>query len=154
MIPQLILRNALLALHILGAVAWVGGMLFAMTVLRPALSALAPPDRLKLHLQVFSRFFRLVWHVWPLMLITGYWMIFGLYGGFNGVNIAVHAMHGLGLLMVAIFLIIWFGPFKALRTAMATGDTATAAASVARIRKLVLLNLLLGLLTVAVAAFG
>ena len=154
MIPQLLLRNALLALHLLGAVAWVGGMLFAMIVLKPALSVLAPPDRLKLHLQVLSRFFRVVWHAMPVMLVTGYWMIFGLYGGFGGVNGAVHAMHGLGLLMSAIFVTIWFAAFKALRAAMAAGDHRVAAGTVARIRRLVWLNLALGLLTVAVAALG
>jgi uncharacterized membrane protein len=154
MITQLILRNSLLAVHVLGAVAWVGGMLFAMLVLRPALAVLAPPQRLALHLQVFTRFFRLIWHVAPLMLITGYAMIFGLYGGMGGVNGAVHAMHGLGLIMTVIFLVIWFGPFRAFRAAMVAGDNAAAASSVARIRRLILINLLLGLVTVAIAAFG
>lgn len=150
----LLLRNALLAVHVLGAVAWVGGMLFAMLVLRPALTVLEPPQRLALHLQVFTRFFRLIWHVWPLMLLTGYGMIFGLYGGMRGVNIAVHAMHGLGLLMTVIFLVVWFGPFRRFRAFMAAGDTAAAAGCAAHIRQLILANLVLGLITVVLGAFG
>jgi uncharacterized membrane protein len=154
MMPLLVLRNALLALHVLGAVAWVGGMLFTITVLKPALSVLTPKDRLALHLQVFSRFFRVLWHVMPIVVLTGYAMIFGLYGGFGGVNAAVHAMHGLGLLMSAIFIAAWFGPFQALRRAMTAGDAGAAGAAVARLRQLVLLNLALGLVTVVLGAFG
>jgi uncharacterized membrane protein len=63
-------------------------------------------------------------------------------------------MHGLGLLMAAIFIAAWFGPFRALRRAMAEGDTAAAAAAVGRVRRLVWLNLALGLVTVALGAFG
>jgi len=154
MIPELLQHNALLALHLLGAVIWVGGMLFAMTVLKPALSVLGPKERLALHLQVFSRFFRTLWHVMPIVILTGYAMIFGYYGGFGGVNGAIHAMHGLGLLMAAIFIAAWFGPFQALRRAMAADDATTAAAAVVRIRRLVLLNLALGVVTVALGAFG
>lgn len=154
MISVFTLRGGLIALHLLGAVAWVGGMLFAMLVLRPALAVLAPPQRLALHLQVFRRFFLVVWHAIPVILITGYVMIFYLYGGMRGVNGAVHAMHGLGLLMTAIFLVIWFGPFRAFRAAMAAGDTATAAACVARIRLLILANLALGLATVVLGGFA
>lgn len=154
MIPELLQRNALLALHLLGAVAWVGGMLFAITVLKPALSVLEPKDRLTLHLHVLSRFFRMLWHVMPIVILTGYAIIFGYYGGFGGVNGAIHAMHGLGLLMAAIFIAAWFGPFQALRRAMAAGDSTAAAAAVTRIRRLVLLNLALGLVTVTLGAFG
>ena len=50
-----------LALHILAAVAWVGGMLFAHQMLRPAARALEPGTRLPLWHRVFSRFFPLVW---------------------------------------------------------------------------------------------
>ena len=50
------------AIHLLGAAIWVGGMFFALLVLRPSLSVLEPPARLALHGAVFSRFFRIVWH--------------------------------------------------------------------------------------------
>lgn len=154
MTPLFLVRDTLLALHVLGAVVWVGGMVFAMLVLRPSLAVLEPPQRLALHTQVFKRFFRLVSHTIPLILVTGYAMVFGLFGGFGGVNGAVHAMHGLGLLMTLLFLVIYFGPWKAMRAAMQAGDTAAAAAALARIRTMILVNLVLGLLTVAVAAFS
>ena len=39
-----------LALHIFGAVVWVGGMFAIYVCLRPALSTLEPPQRLRLML--------------------------------------------------------------------------------------------------------
>jgi len=64
--------HLLLALHLLGAVVWVGGMFFALLVLRPSLAVLEPPQRLALHMQVFRRFFLIVWHAMPAVIITGY----------------------------------------------------------------------------------
>ena len=139
--------SILLALHLLGAAAWVGGMAFALLVLRPALGVLDPPQRLALHGAVFPRFFRLIWHAMPLVLLTGYAMLFGLLGGFAHVNWAVHVMHLLGLLMTAIFLIAVFGPGRAMRRAPSPE-------LVDRIRRLVQVNLLLGALTLIVAAFA
>jgi uncharacterized membrane protein len=139
--------NVLLALHLLGAVLWVGGMGFALIVLRPSLGALEPSQRMTLHMQVFRRFFRLVWHTMPLMLVTGYAMVFGVFGGFGGVNWAVHVMHLTGLIMAALFLVVVFGPWRTLR---AGGGQA----EVDRIRRLVTVNLAIGLLTVIVAAFA
>jgi uncharacterized membrane protein len=143
----MIVWGLVLALHILGAVVWVGGMFFALLVLRPGLSVLTPPQRLELHAEVFRRFFRIVWHAMPLILLSGYAMLFGLYGGFAGVNWGVHAMHLLGLIMAALFVAIFFGPYARFRA-----DPSPASADA--IRKLVLVNLVLGSLTIAVASIG
>ena len=51
---------AALAIHLLLALLWVGGMFFAYLVLRPvAATELEPPQRLPLWRGVFSRFFPL-----------------------------------------------------------------------------------------------
>jgi len=144
----------LLALHLLGAVLWVGGMAFALLVLRPALVVLEPPQRLALHAKVFRRFFLVIWHAMPVLMATGYAMLFGVFGGFAGVGPAVHVMHMLGLIMAAIFLVIFFGPWRAMRAAMAAGEQGAAAQAVDRIRRLIQVNLLLGAVTVIVAAWA
>ena len=144
-------ESILKALHILGVVVWVGGMAFALLVLRPSLSVLEPAQRLALHGQVFRRFFLIVWHAMPVLLLTGYAMLFGVLGGFSAVNWAVHLMHLLGLVMAAVFLVIFFGPWRAMRAA---ANPADAAAAVNRIRRLIQVNLVLGALTVVVAAFA
>ena len=142
------------ALHVLGAVAWVGGMVFAILVLRPALGVLEPPQRLALHEAVLKRFFLIVWHAMPILLLTGYLLLFGWYGGFRGAGWHIHVMHLTALLMAGVFLTIVTGPWREFRTARARGDAAGAATQVDRIRQLVTMNLALGLLTVAVAAWG
>jgi hypothetical protein len=79
-----------LILHIFSAVVWVGGMFFALFVLRPATAALEPGTRLDLWLRVFERFFVWVFAAIVLLLASGYAMIFGVYAGFSGIGLHVH----------------------------------------------------------------
>lgn len=146
--------HLLRALHVLGVVAWVGGMVFALLVLRPSLGLLAPAQRIGLLGAVFARFFRIVWHAMPIVILSGYALLFGVYGGFRMVDPAVHVMHALGIVMAIVFAVLFFGPWAGMRAALAAGDTVAAAAAAERIRKLVLANMILGLVTVAVAAFA
>lgn len=146
--------NFLLAFHLICAVIWVGGMAFALMVLRPSMAILAPPDRLALHAQVFKRFFRIVWHVMPILLLSGYIMLFTIFGGFKGVGWPVHVMHTAGLLMAVVFIWIFFVPWAAMRRAMAANDQPTAIAALGRIRHLITVNLVIGLLTVALGTLN
>ncbi|MCU0944509.1 MAG: CopD family protein [Rubritepida sp.] len=141
-------------LHVVFAVLWVGGMAFAILALRPALAALEPAQRLALMGGMHRRFFLIVWHAMPIVLLTGYWLLFGHYGGFRGVGWHVHLMHLTGLLMGAVYVAIFTGPWKQMRAALAARDLPAAAAANERIRQLVTINLGLGLLTVGVAAWG
>lgn len=149
MLPQVFF-----VLHVLAAVLWVGGMAFALLALRPSLGLLPPPARLTLLGAVLRRFFLIVWHAVPILLLTGYALLFGWYGGFAGVIWTVHVMHLTGLIMAAIYLLLFFGPWQKMRAALAKEAWAEAAAAHDRVRRLVTVNLLLGLLTVAVAAWG
>ena len=137
-----------LAVHVLCAVIWVGGMFFAYVVLRPSLSVLEPIQRIALHTQVFRRFFLIVWHVMPLILISGFAVLFLFYGGMAGVGWNVNVMMLLGLIMSAVFVLIVFGPYARFRR---TTDRATAVACIDRIRKLIGVNLVLGIVTIVVA---
>jgi uncharacterized membrane protein len=141
------IADLLLVLHVLGAVLWVGGMYFALMVLRPSLAVLPAPQRLELHRQVFRRFFLLIWHVMPIMLVTGFAMIFAVYDGFSGIRWNVNAMMLLGLIMSAIFVALYFGPWATLRGG---GDPAV----LDRIRLMIQVNLVLGLIVVVVAAWN
>jgi uncharacterized membrane protein len=143
----------LLALHLMGMAFWVGGMGFALLALRPSLPLLEPAQRLAFHAAVLKRFFLVVWHAMPIMLLTGWAMIFLVFGGFATTPVNIHIMHLLGLVMAAVFLLIFLGPWKAARAGLAAGQPEAAVAGFERIRQLVTLNLVLGLLTVAVAAW-
>jgi uncharacterized membrane protein len=137
-----------LAVHVLCAVLWVGGMFFAYVVLRPSLSVLEPMQRIALHTQVFRRFFLIVWHAMSLILISGFTVLYGFYGGPANVPWNINVMMLLGLIMSAVFLVLFFGPYARFRR---TTDRATTTASIERIRKLIGVNLVLGIIVVVVA---
>ena len=144
----MMVREWVLAVHVLCAVIWVGGMFFAYVVLRPSMSVLEPIQRIALHTQIYRRFFLVVWHAMPLILLSGFVVLFGFYGGMEFVGWNVHLMMLLGLIMSAVFLLIFFGPYARFRR---TTDRTVAAASIDRIRKLIGINLVLGIVTVVVA---
>src|SRR5262245_24953626 len=102
----------LLALHILAAVVWVGGMFFAYVMLRPAAGPLEPAERLPLWQRVFRRFFTWVWASIILLLISGYSMLFHAFGGFAGAPLHVNLMQGIGIVMMLLFLHLFFAPWR------------------------------------------
>lgn len=144
-----------LTLHLLGVVIWVGGMFFAYMALRPAaVEILQAPFRLRLWEAVFKRFFPWVWLSILFILGSGYYIIFGLIGGFANTAIYVHIMHGLGIVMVLIYLHVFFAPFNRLKRFNATESWEPAGAALAQIRWLIALNLTIGLIIVIVATAG
>jgi uncharacterized membrane protein len=144
----------MLAVHIVCAVIWVGGMVFAHFMLRPASLALDPPIRLPLWRRVFERFFPTVWVVVALLLVTGIGMIFHDFGGFAGAPLYVNVMFGLGVVMMLAYGHLYFGPWQRMRRALDAGDFPAAGQQMNRIRLVVTFNLYLGLIVVAVAATG
>ena len=144
-----------IALHILAAVIWVGGMFFAYNALRPAAAqVLEPPLRLELWVQVFRRFFVWVWLSVAIILLTGYWMLFQYFGGFQSAGKHIHIMHGGGIVMVLIYMHVFFAPYRRLRQAVIVQDYPLAGAQLNIIRKLVGINTVLGLLVITVASAG
>lgn len=144
-----------IALHVASVVIWVGGMIFAHQFLRPvAAMQLEPPQRLPLWVGVFSRFFPIVWITIILLPLTGYLMMFKLWGGFAGAPIYVHIMNGLGTVMILIFLHVYFAPFQRLKKAVAAQTWPEAGKQLNMIRTLVGVNMSLGLIVVIIAAGG
>ena len=144
-----------ITLHILSVVLWVGGMFFAHQCLRPvAADQLEPPARLRLWVGVFGRFFPWVWAAVAVMLLSGVWMIFAGFNGFKGLPLYGHVMFGLGLMMMGIFVYVVSAPYRHLKAAVAAQSWSDGAAHLARIRGLVGLNTILGVLTIAIASGG
>src|SRR5574338_244978 len=69
------LHYLMLFLHLLGVVIWVGGMAFAYLCLRPAVTLLAPPQRLTVMSGALDRFFPLVWASLGCILVSGIAML-------------------------------------------------------------------------------
>jgi uncharacterized membrane protein len=143
-----------IALHVLGAVVWVGGMFAIYVALRPALGTLEPPQRLRLMRATFRIFFPWVWVAILLLLASGYWMVFMTFGGFARVGLHIHLMQGIGWLMIALFVWLFHGPWLALKRAVEAEDWPRAGASLNRIRQIIAVNLPLGLIVVVIGASG
>jgi uncharacterized membrane protein len=137
-------------LHTIAAVIWVGGMFFAYVVLRPATGPLEPSARLALWQRVFASFFPWVFAAVVVLLLSGFTLFLG--GYVAGPH--VHAMMAIGIVMILIFLHLYFAPWKRFRVLLAAGDNAAAAAQLNQIRILVLVNLILGLINVAIGGSG
>ena len=141
-------------IHLLAAVVWVGGMFFAVYVLRLAAGPMEPGDRVPLWHRAFAKFFPWVWIAVILLPITGYWLVMDLHGGLATLPVPFHIMHGLGWIMILLFLHLWFVPYARFKQALAAGDISEAGKQLNTIRLLVTTNLYLGLLNVLIGTSG
>ena len=140
-----------LFLHVISDVIWVGGMFFAYLCVRPAaVESLEPPQRLKLWTGIFRRFFPWVWGAVVLILLTG----FAMMGQLAAVPVYVIVMALLGVVMSMIFMHVYFAPFARLKRAVAAEDWKAGGAALNQIRILVGVNLVLGIVNIAVAMLG
>ncbi len=140
-------------LHVLAALIWVGGMFFAWLILRPALAAaLDGPSRLRAWAEVFPRFFGWVWVSIATLAISGVAMVHLRFNGFETAPRYVQWMMGGAIVMVAVFLRVHALLLPQLRAAVHSEAWTEGAQVLARIRRMVGLNLLLGLLVVALAS--
>jgi uncharacterized membrane protein len=142
------------ALHALAAIIWVGGMFFAYVILRPALVAFEPPERLKVWAGVFPKLFAWAWASAIALLLSGLWLIFWVIGGLKGMPPYVKPMMGLGMLMIFILFYIFSGPYEEFKKAVAKDDWPQAGRHLNKIRRYVLINLIIGLITSAIGASG
>ncbi|MEP7031278.1 MAG: CopD family protein [Pseudolabrys sp.] len=143
-----------LALHILGATVWVGGMFAAYVCLRPATGALEAPQRLTLWRNFFAKFFPWVWMSVILLLASGYYMLATTFGGFAGAPIYINLMQLLGLIMVALYLWLFHGPWLKFKRAVDGKDFPAAGLLLSRIRMIIAINLPIGLVVVIIGGTG
>ena len=142
-----------LSLHLLAAIFWIGGIFYSYMILRPVSTQLEPPARLKLWDTVFSRFFRWVWLFVAVLVASGYVDLFTRFGGFNAPGY-LHAMQLIGWVMIALYAWLYFVPFKHLRAAVAESRWPDGAAAMNPIRRVMAINLGLGVLISVVGVAG
>jgi uncharacterized membrane protein len=150
------LYSILKTLHVLSLIVWVGGMVFAHFFLRPALALLDPLLRLRLMHDVLGRFFKAVLVASLLTLVSGLWMLgrvakqVAQSGGNFQMPLSWTLMTVIGIVMVAVFMHIRFALYPRLGRAVEASDGPAGGAAMAQIRRWVLINLGLGVLTVVV----
>ena len=142
-----ILWGLVLSVHLLAMAAWLGGAAYIAFVQRPSLGLLDGTQRNSVQLQTLTRYFRLVWHVIPLVLVTGWLMLAFPLGGFNDPDWHVQAMQGLGVIIALLFAYAYFRPLRKVRRAVRPLP-----ADFDRVRSLVSTNLYLGILVIVIAS--
>ncbi len=149
------MRETWLLLHLVSVVVWIGGMTFAHHCLRPAaLATLQPPQRLPLMSSALGRFFRLVG--WSLLLLwgSGIAMFAQLHAAGGRPPWSWNAMAAIAAVMTVVFAVIALRRHPRMREALESGELPAAGAALDGIRRLVVLNLVLGWATVAIATVG
>jgi uncharacterized membrane protein len=141
-------------LHQLASIIWIGGMFFAHFALRPTLKTkLDPQVRIEVALGVLGRFFPWVWVSIMTLWVSGF--AIGVLTHGNKVGLHVHIMMGIALTMTLIFAYLFAFPYREMvRIATGYENWAWAGAKFSQVRKLMFVNLLLGVATVIVAVAG
>lgn len=140
-------------LHLMAALVWVGGMFFTWMIVRPAVvAALQGPARLQLWLQILPRFFTWVWVAVVLLPITGVGMIQLQFNSFDTAPRYVQVMIGLYVVMTALFMRVHSLQLPELRQAVQAEQWPEGVAVLGRMRRMMAVNLVLGLAVVAIAA--
>jgi uncharacterized membrane protein len=88
------------------------------------------------------------------LLVSGFAMVLLGLGGFLAVGAYVRAMMALGIVMVIIYIYLYFVPWQRFRRAVSIEDWPAANATLQRMRFIVGVNLILGLVTIVVGASG
>lgn len=148
------IQPILLLIHLLAAAMWIGGMATMLLAVRPSLPLIeAPPQRVAFMAAVFARLFAAVAAAIVLLFASGLGLV-ARSGGWAAAHWSVHAMATLAIVMAAVFAFIRFGPFAALRRAVAQAQWPAGAKCLTTIRTLVAVNLALGLAVFAIATLG
>ena len=137
----------LTALHALAAAAWIGGIFFAFMILRVA----APPEpgvRLAMWARVLTRFFPWVWVFIAVLIVSGY----ALLGQGVSRGWPMHVMQGIGWIMFVLFAYLSLRLLPALKRGVAANDLPSAGQAMAKMRPLMAINLVFGLVLIALGA--
>jgi uncharacterized membrane protein len=103
---------------------------------------------------VLGRFFAWVIAAIVLLLASGYTLVFVVFGGFARVGVHVHLMQAIGILMMLLFFHLYFAPWRRFRLAVAREDWGEGGRQLGQIRRIVTINLVLGLIVVAIGSSG
>ena len=89
-------------LHLMGAVVWIGGMLFLALVLAPILRRRPPGERAALASAVGRRFLRIGWAAVGVLLLTG--SILWVLRGFNLTLVLIAKLALVGVILILSLL--------------------------------------------------
>lgn len=143
-----------IAVHLLAAIVWIGGMFFAYICLAPSLAeTLEPPQAPRVLAASFARFFRWVWCAVVVLLVSGFYMTIARFELAHA-PLWLYLMLGLGSIMMLLFAHVYFAPYARLNRALAAKDMDVVRQSVKQIRQVVAINLVLGAIIAVGVSLG
>lgn len=147
--------NALaIILHLLAINIWVGGTFFTVVVLPRATITLVPTERHRFMQIVLKRFFFWVWLALIVVLSSGGAMIYRIFGGMTNIPLYVLLMMSMALLMAAVFLLIYFWPYRLFTQSLDRGNEVECEKQLIRVRLLSKINMTLGIAVLMVIGGG
>ena len=143
-----------LILHLVAINVWVGGTFFAIVILGRAIKYMATAQQLLLWQLVLERFFIWAWVAVFILLTSGTWMVYSIYGGFDTIPVYIMLMGLIALLMISVFIYIYFFPYQQYKLLVQTNDVDSCVQKLAVIRFAGTINMILGLCVVVVIGSG
>lgn len=141
-------------LHLIAINIWVGGMFFIIMVLGKVVSTLEIPEQHTFWLQLLKRFFIWVWLAVIALIGSGMGLIFYKFGGPASSPIYVLIMASFGIMMASLFFIIYFVFYRNFQRELRAGNLKGVRHQLRIIRRLGIVNMLLGLCVVIVIGGG
>ena len=143
-----------LILHLVAINVWVGGTFFAIVILGRAIKNISAAQQLVLWQLVLQRFFNWAWIAVFILLISGTWMVYSIYGGFDTIPVYIMLMGLIALVMISVFIYIYFFPYQQYKLLVKTNDIDSCIQKLAVIRFAGTINMILGLCVVVVIGSG
>jgi uncharacterized membrane protein len=140
------------AIHILAAAILIGGTFFMVVVLSPGVRPLELATRLALWERTLSGFLMWVWISLAALFASGIAMAISGFGGFSALGGYVRLMAALAALITLIFAYLQFVPLKRFRRAIAKAELTAATGDLGRVRLVLTVNLVLGIITAVIGA--
>ena len=143
-----------LIFHLVAINIWVGGTFFAIVILGRAIKNIAAAQQLIVWQLVLERFFTWAWVAVFILLTSGTWMVYSIYGGFDTIPVYIMLMGLIALLMISVFIYIYFFPYQQYKRLVQTNDVDSCIQKLAAIRFAGTINMILGLCVVVVIGSG
>lgn len=143
-----------LIFHLVAINVWVGGTFFAIVILGRAIKNIAAAQQLIVWQLVLERFFTWAWVAVFILLTSGTWMVYSIYGGFDTIPVYIMLMGLIALLMISVFIYIYFFPYRQYKLLVQTNDVDSCIQKLAAIRFAGTINMILGLCVVVVIGSG
>lgn len=139
----------LIFIHILSAILWVGGMIVLRLAVTPSIKSIEDGSiRIARSLEIMKRFFSIVMVVSLLMLVSAIIFIIGLnLKNAGDIYQVVIIKEAIWIIMFGVFLFIYFKRNQAQRY-FVSGDIQGAKHNIFLIEKLILANIVFGLVAV------